>query len=84
MILAPQFDDALQYAVIIHAGQLVREPAFPISLTYSGSPALHSNTAPMKRKRSVGFCTMPERTRAAVVDIRTRFGDAVADIVRCG
>jgi GTP pyrophosphokinase len=84
MILSPQFDDALQYAVIIHAGQPRKGTSIPylahllgvasIALEYGANETETIGALLRDAGEDAGG-------RGRIEDIRTRFGNAVADIV---
>jgi (p)ppGpp synthase/HD superfamily hydrolase len=84
MILSPQFDDALQYAVIIHAGQPRKGTEIPylahllgvasIALEYGADETETIGALLHDAGEDAGG-------RGRIEDIRKRFGDAVADIV---
>jgi GTP pyrophosphokinase len=84
MILSPQFDDALQYAVIIHAGQPRKGTEIPylahllgvagIALEYGADETETIGALLHDAGEDAGG-------RGRIEDIRNRFGNAVADIV---
>jgi (p)ppGpp synthase/HD superfamily hydrolase len=84
MILSHQFDDALQYAVIIHAGQPRKGTNIPylahllgvasIALEYGANETETIGALLRDAGEDAGG-------RGRIEDIRTRFGGAVAEIV---
>jgi len=84
MILSPQFDDALQYAVIIHAGQPRKGTEIPylahllgvasIALEYGADETETIGALLHDAGEDAGG-------RGRIEDIRKRFGDQVAQIV---
>ena len=90
-MLGRRFDEAVAYASIVHGahcpqGHRRRRPArCRTSPICSASPGWCSRTAAARTRRSRRSCTMRSRIRAArrrLDDIRRRFGDRVAAIVR--
>ena len=85
MHLSSQFEQALHYAVLIHAGQIRKGTVFPILHICSGSPALRSNMAATEVE-AIGALLHDAGEdaggRGRIEDIRQRFGNAVADIVQ--
>jgi (p)ppGpp synthase/HD superfamily hydrolase len=84
MILSPIFDDALQYAVIIHAGQPRKGTSIPYLAHLLGvvSIALEYGA---NETEAIGALLHDAGEDAGgagrIEDIRTRFGEAVAEIV---
>jgi GTP pyrophosphokinase len=84
MILSSQFDEALQYAVIIHAGQPRKGTEIPYLAHLLGvaSIALEHGA---DETETIGALLHDAGEDAGglgrIEDIRQRFGDAVADIV---
>jgi GTP pyrophosphokinase len=84
MILSPQFDEALQYAVVIHAGQARKGTKIPYLAHLLGvaSIALEHGA---NETEAIGALLHDAGEDAGglgrIEDIRLRFGDPVADIV---
>ena len=83
-MLSPQFDEALQYAVVIHAGQTRKGTEIPYIAHLLGvaSIALEHGA---DEAEAIGALLHDAGEDAGgldrINDIRMRFGDAVADIV---
>jgi (p)ppGpp synthase/HD superfamily hydrolase len=85
MYPSPQFEQALHYAVLIHAGQMRKDTDVPyiahllgvasIALEYGATEVEAIGALLHDAAEDVGG-------RGRIADIRQRFGDAVADIVQ--
>lgn len=84
MTLSPKFEQALDYALIIHAGQVRKETDIPFAAHLLGvvSIALEHGAT---EDEAIGALLHDAGEDAGgserILDIRQRFGDAVADIV---
>lgn len=85
MNLSPKFDEALQYAVIIHAGQIRKGANIPYISHLFGVASLAMEYG-ANEDETIGALLHDAGEDAGgdgrIDDIRQRFGDAVADIVR--
>jgi (p)ppGpp synthase/HD superfamily hydrolase len=84
MILSPQFDEALQYAVIIHAGQGRKGTEIPYLAHLLGVASIALEYG-ADETETIGALLHDAGEDAGglgrIEDIRQRFGPAVADIV---
>ncbi len=84
MNLSPRFDQALHYAVLIHAGQLRKGTDIPYLSHLLGVASLALEYG-ANEDEAIGALLHDAGEdvggRGRIADIRHRFGDAVADIV---
>jgi len=85
MNLSPRFDQALQYAVLIHAGQIRKGANIPYISHLLGVASIALEYG-ADEDETIGALLHDAGEDAGgegrIEDIRLRFGDAVADIVR--
>jgi (p)ppGpp synthase/HD superfamily hydrolase len=85
MILSPRFDQALQYTVLIHAGQKRKGTEIPYLAHLLGVTSIALEYG-ANEDEAIGALLHDAGEDAGgdgrIADIRHRFGDAVADIVQ--
>jgi (p)ppGpp synthase/HD superfamily hydrolase len=85
MPLSPSFDQALQYAVLVHAGQLRKGTAIPYVAHLLGVAAIALEYGATEDEAIAALlhdAVEDAGGRGRLDDIRLRFGPAVADIVQ--
>ncbi len=84
MNLSPRFEQALNYAVVIHAGQLRKGTEIPYLAHLLGVASIaleHGATEDEAIGALLHDAGEDAGGRGRIEDIRQRFGDAIADIV---
>jgi len=85
MNLSPKFEQALHYAVLVHAGQLRKETEIPYLAHLLGVASIALEYG-ANEEEAIGALLHDAGEDAGgdgrIADIRQRFGDAVADIVQ--
>lgn len=85
MNLTPKFEQALHYAVLVHAGQLRKETEIPYLAHLLGVASIALEYG-ANEDEAIGALLHDAGEDAGgdgrIADIRQRFGDAVADIVQ--
>jgi GTP pyrophosphokinase len=84
MILSPRFEQALQYAAVVHAGQLrkgTRVPYLSHLLAVTAIVLEHGGDETEAVAALLHDAVEDAGGAARLADVRRRFGDAVADVV---